>query len=307
MRAMWLGLLPVLLVAGCGGSQESAGPWSPFGADLLFSSDRDGNSEIYLLRAGETDWINLSNDPAQDNWPEWSPDGRRIAFQSLRSGNLDVWVMNADGSGCVQLTDDPAHDYLPTWSPDGSRILFASWRELPGSPPVVHLFSMNPDGTDQRLLLDEPPGTSTAAMLAPDGSAILLSRKLDDRGAQVCLVRPDGSLIRQLTDDPAHDGAPAFSPDGSRIAYYADGGENSALWIVGADGSGPRLLRDQGRNWYPRWSPDGAWIVYCAEVGHDRGNLDIFAIESDGHGEPILLVGGPGRESEGRWRPAGGD
>lgn len=299
-------LLFVLFCAACGGSGPEPEPWTPFAADLVFSSDRDGDSEVFLLRAGETEWINLTRDPAQDNWPEWSPDGARIAFQSMRSGNLDIWVMEADGSGAVQLTDDPAHDYLPSWSPDGQQILFASWRgEEDDRNSTVHIYSMNADGTDQRLLIEESPGTSTSATLSPDGRSILLSRKLDDQGAEVCLVGRDGQELRRLTRDPAHDGAPAFSPDGEWIAYYADQGPVSTLQIVRADGSARRVLLDQGRNWYPRWSPDGSWIVYTAAVAGEDGNLDLRALRVDGEGEPILLVGGPARESEGRWRPTG--
>ena len=258
-------ILFVVLCAACASPSPEGQDWTPFEADLLFSSDRDGNSEIYLLESGQTEWRNLTNDPAQDNWPEWSPDGTRIAFQSMRSGNLDIWLMNADGSDLVQLTDDPAHDYLPTWAPDGERIVFASWRAGPDdSTSVVHHYTMNADGSDQTRIPGDPPGTSTPAMLSPDGETILLSRKLSTDGADVCLVGPDGRLLRRLTDDPAHDGAPAFSPDGRRVAYYADRGMQSSLWVIDVDGSGARVLREEGRNWYPRWSPDGEWIVYTA-------------------------------------------
>ena len=57
-----------------------------------------------------SEWVNLTNNPAGNNWAEWSPDGTRIAFQSNRSSNLDIWVMNADGSDPVQLTDHPEPD-----------------------------------------------------------------------------------------------------------------------------------------------------------------------------------------------------
>src|SRR5262245_5893439 len=59
---------------------------------VLFSSDRDGNFEIYAMNPRGRDVVRLTNDPSPDMFPQWSPDGGRIVF--IRNG--DVWVMNAD-------------------------------------------------------------------------------------------------------------------------------------------------------------------------------------------------------------------
>ncbi|MGH9960708.1 MAG: TolB family protein, partial [Pyrinomonadaceae bacterium] len=101
------GLSLVLVVVGFAGIPAQKRPaWKPEAADLLFTSSRDGNSEIYLLRAGQKEWINLSNNTASDNWPVWSRDGTRIVFQTKRAGNLDIWTMKADGTDQLQLTSD---------------------------------------------------------------------------------------------------------------------------------------------------------------------------------------------------------
>ena len=82
MRFM-LSLVTIALGLSVVAAQKKA-KWKPEAADLLFSSTRDGNSEVYLLRAGQKEWVNLSNHKAGDNWPVWSPDSKRIAFQSNR-------------------------------------------------------------------------------------------------------------------------------------------------------------------------------------------------------------------------------
>src|SRR5262245_32802077 len=133
---MRIALLSVLLLCGLPALGVDDG-WSPEKADLLFMSNRDGNAEIYVLRAGQKEWINLTNHKSSDNWPSWSPDGQRIVFQSNRAGNLDVWTMNADGSNQVQLTNDKEPDYLPSWSPDGKSIIFTSWRKETADAPRV--------------------------------------------------------------------------------------------------------------------------------------------------------------------------
>ncbi len=311
----WLYL--ILIVASChdqgpGKTIQEAAPgvtapagWKPKQSDLLFTSNRDGNSEIYLLKAGENEWTNLSNHPGPDNWPEWSPDGARIAFQSRRSGSLDIWVMNADGGEQLQLTDHPEHDYLPSWTPDGTRIVFTSWRNEAGEKGRAnHIYIMNADGSDQRRLVPDSPRVSAGAIWSPDGGSFLLNRKTGENSSDLFLLNQQGQVLQRLTEDAAFNGSPAFSPDGSRIAYYSDGGELAQIVVMNADGSESRTLATTVNSWYPRWSPDGRWLTYTAAANpDDPDDLDIFAISLEAGATPIKLVGGSGRESESRWRP----
>ena len=77
--------------------------WSPDGRKIAFVSDRDGNSEVYVMNANGKGQRNLTRNPAFDADPAWSPDGRKIAFASKRDGKYGVYVMNADGSGQRRL------------------------------------------------------------------------------------------------------------------------------------------------------------------------------------------------------------
>jgi len=291
------------LVGSC--STELNRAWTPENATLVFMSSRDGNAEVYSVTAGSPEWMNLTRTQASENWPEWSPDGRQIAYQSNLYGNLDVWVMNADGSGARPLTDDPAHDYVPAWSPDGTRITFASWRREPGdTAEAVHIYVMNADGTEQRRLFPESPGTSTSTQWVPDGRSFLLSRKVGDQGADLFVVDSNGNTIQRLTNDEFSNGAGAFSPDGKRVAFHSDRGEESDIVVINADGSGRRTVVSEGQNWYPSWSPDGRWLAYTANVsdGADE-DLDIYAVPVDGGLSPTRLASSSGREAEGRWQP----
>lgn len=303
---IFLALLTIVLGATPDPAHSSTA-WSTESADLLFSSTRDGNSEVYLLRAGQTEWVNLTNHESVDNWPVWSGDGKRIAFQSNRAGNLDVYVMNADGTGLVRLTSDAEPDYIPSWSPDGKTILFTSWRREKGDDKrAPHIYAMNADGTHQRRLVKQSLHTSDGATWSADGRHIVYSRK-GDKGADVYVADHRGRGERRITHDQEanrYNGSATFSPDGKYIAFYSDDEKSAALTIVGVDGQGRRTLVAEGHNWYPRWSPDSRWLVYTATVpGGDGKNIDLFAVPVAGDAEPILLVGGPKREVEGSWRP----
>lgn len=289
-------------LTGCGRSPELA--WSPENAELVFSSNRDGDAEIYLRRGRGAPWINLTNHPATDNWPEWSPDGSKIAFQSDRGGNLDIWVMNADGSDPRPLTTHPAHDYLPSWSPDGSRLTFASWRMEPGdSVATVHTYIMRADGSAQRRLSGASPGVSSGAAWAPDGRHLVVARAVGEDDSQLFLTDTAGATVRQLTRGAGFRGAPSYSPDGSKIAFYASRGDTSNVVVISAQGGEPRIVA-RGQSWYPRWSPGGRWLVYTSAVeGGDPGDLDVMALALDDPATTFTVAGSAGRDVEGRWRP----
>lgn len=297
---------PSTAPGGHGPKAEAVDAWAPETAELALASDRSGNLEIYLLQGRSGGWKNLTNHPGPDNWPVWSPDGLKILFQTRRAGNFDIWVMDADGANQVQLTDDPGHDYIPAWSPDGKRISFTSWRKEGGETERAnHVYLMNADGSDQRRFLAESPNTSAGLVWAPDGRTLALTRKLGEDGADIFLLDRAGAVTRRLTESPAYDSAGEFSPDGSRLAFYSAGGEGSEIAVVALDGSKRLTLVPSGEHYYPHWSPDGRWIVYTtAAEGGGENEWDLYAVRSDGSGEPLPLVTGPGRDVEGAWRPA---
>ena len=106
-----------------------AGPaWSPDGRQIVFSSVRHGNQEIYRMNSDGTGVTRLTtndvNDPSTpidervDAGQAWSPDGTRIVFHSNRSGDTEVYTMNAaDGSDVQRLTNSPGFDGSCDWGP----------------------------------------------------------------------------------------------------------------------------------------------------------------------------------------------
>jgi hypothetical protein len=95
---------------------------------IAFTTNRDGNQEIYIMRPDEILLNNVTNHPANDFYPAGSPTGDRIAFTSNRDGNQEVYLINIDGSFIINLTNNAAEDYYPTWSPDDKWLAFVSNR-----------------------------------------------------------------------------------------------------------------------------------------------------------------------------------
>ncbi len=135
------GLLLAMVAAACG---DDTGR-------IAFTSDRDGNVEIYVMDVDGSNVIRLTNNPTPDLFPVWLPDGSRIAFSSDRDGNDGIYVMGADGSNVIRLTNNPAFDRDPAWSSDGSRIAFTSDRD--GNSEI---YVMDADGSNVIRLTNNP-------------------------------------------------------------------------------------------------------------------------------------------------------
>jgi Tol biopolymer transport system component len=90
--------------------------WSPDGSKIAYTSNLDGDFEIYTISSDGTNQQQLTNNSYNDAYPSWSPDGSQIVFVSDRDGKEDIYKMDADGSNQVRLINDPVTSIIPSWS-----------------------------------------------------------------------------------------------------------------------------------------------------------------------------------------------
>jgi Tol biopolymer transport system component len=114
---------------------------------LVFTSERDGNREIYIIRPDGTGLANLTNHPADDFQPSAFYDGSRVLFTTNRDGNLEIYSMNRDGANPANLTRNPADDYLAGYESGGSFVIFVSDRD-----GQAEIYFMGQDGGQQTRL-----------------------------------------------------------------------------------------------------------------------------------------------------------
>lgn len=134
--------------------------WSPDSERMAFSSDRDGQNEIYVMDRDGSNQTNLTNNSSEDYRPSWSRDGSRIAFVSWRDNaqHEQIYVMDEDGTNTIRLSDGTANDTRPSWSPDGTQLAFASDRD--GN---WEIYVMDADGSNLKNITQSPGSDSEPA------------------------------------------------------------------------------------------------------------------------------------------------
>ena len=270
--------------------------WSPDGQRLAFASNRDGNTEVYVMDADGTNPTNLTQNADTDGWNlVWSPDGQRIAFTSERDGNTEVYVMATDGSDPTNLTQSAGDDWTPVWSPDGQRIVFLSNRD--GNTEV---YVMATDGSDPTNLT-QSAGDDWTPVWSPDGQRIVfLSNR--DGNTEVYVMADDGSDPTNLTQSVGDDWTPVWSPDGQRLAFASNRDGNTEVYVMDADGTDlASLTYHFSGEWAPVWSPDGQRIVF---LSNRDGNTEVYVMSADGS-NPTNLTQNVGDDWSPVWSPDG--
>ncbi len=236
-----------------GDANSFAGPWSPDGQRIIFTTFGLTNSFIAVIKADGSDQTTLDAiDESDEAFPAWSPDGKLVAFTSRRDGNNEVYLMNADGSNPVRLTNQPSDDFAPSWSPDGMQIVFVSDRDQ--SAGIFDLYIMNADGSGVTRLTNDT-AIDYSPNWSPDGKTIVF-RSDQDGQSDIYVINLDGSGRTNLTNNPANDWAPTWSPDGKYIAFQTNRDGNWEIYIMAADGSGlVNLSADPSDDQLPYWQP----------------------------------------------------
>jgi Tol biopolymer transport system component len=239
-----------------GGYGEPA--WSPNGKRIAFVSDRDGPRfvfQLYVMNADGSGQTRITDEPVSARSPAWSPDGTRIAFSSERNGNEDIYLVNPDGSNLVAINNDVGQDRNPTWSPDGTRIAF--------DRNSSNVWVMNAGGSGQIQLTQSPGFTSSVEPAwSPRGDKIAFSssqQRPTDQVREIYVMNPDGTNATRVATNTTGilpgDFLPAWSPDGSSIAFTTTRNRQQEIYSIKANGTGlTNLTNTAGRH-----EQDPAW------------------------------------------------
>ncbi len=268
---------------------------------LVFTSDRGGDDlDLWMYEAGNSEPIQLTAGKGLDRTPALSPDGAVVAFSTDRENPYglqvegsglrwyDLFTVGTDGSEPVELVANRSFNSGPDWSPDGSMVAYGGYVIGPDTPRMqVHVVPA--DGSADPVALTDDPVQAGSPAWSPDGTRIAFTslrhgQNADDSwNREIYVMAADGSDPVRLTDDPASDGAPAWSPDGATIVFTSDRDGNDDIYLMAADGSDIiRLTDDPADDDFPTWSPDGTMIAFVSQRDGDR---EIYVMAADGSGQ----------------------
>lgn len=186
-----------------------------------------GQLAIYIASADGSNEHLLGSTAEMNYDPAWAPDGRSIVFTSERNGSADLYRINTDGSALERLTDNPAYDDQAAFSPDAKQLVFVSTR----ANGTADLFTMDL-ATKRVTPLTSGAGGDFRPSWSPDGKWIAFSsdRTSDlpsgtgrweaQHVADVYIVHPDKSGLKQLTPHAGMCGSPTWSPDSKRVLMH---------------------------------------------------------------------------------------
>ena len=252
--------------------------WSPNGNRIAYWANHGGVRDIWTVPADDSeDPVPVTQDAAVDFSPVWSPDGEWLYFASTRGGSMSIWRVAIDEVTGEVLGDAQritiggvSEPGMLSISADGSRLLYTETLTR-GNIAAANFDSQALSVTSEPV----PVVEGTRRLLQPDISSDGDWLVYRTEGAQqdIFVARTDGSEEHRITDDLDKEWAPRWSPDDSKIAYYANTSGDYEVWTVNADRTRPTRLTDLGTPTplEPVWSSDGSQIIYY--ITNDGGYL----------------------------------
>jgi len=219
----------------------SAPNLSSDGKMVVYVLQENGQTDLYVGRAGSGGRTRLTNDDLPEADPKFSPDGEKIVFTRLPRGAStgEICLVPVLGGDVARLAENASY---PAWSPDGQRIVFVS--RMPGE--ALQLATMAMDGSDRRMVL-----TADAAYpfirypaWSPDGKNIAFARSTGGVAAEIWMVAAAGGAPQRISNDSASvfSDEPQFTADGRAILHKSNRGGAVNLWLQPVGGGAPQQL-----------------------------------------------------------------
>jgi len=259
---------------------------------IFFTSDRDGNSEIYVVDSRGESQINLTETSDDESTPVVSPSRKLIAFRSQSRDQSSVEVMSVDGSARTLINKGFEVHRSQRWSDDSKRIAYVM--EQMDGPTIFVATVEEPEPIPLTAIAADEVGD-----WSDDGNSVVFAvRSGKDRGLWV--RNPDGVNEVRLTETA--DYAPVWSPNSDQIAFLSTRDGNPEIYIMSSDGTDQARITETEADEYDLvWSPNGRQLLFISERD---GNPEVYVSGADGK-EQIRLTLNSAMDARPVWSPNG--
>jgi Tol biopolymer transport system component/tRNA A-37 threonylcarbamoyl transferase component Bud32 len=315
-NSLWLstppGSSPVQYTRGSFGTHnffESRLGFSPDGSKIGWMTHNSAVPEFWIIPLDSEDPRLVSSRPDLPNFAApftWLPDSRRIiqAMPFPRPG-VHLWLTDTVSAESRLVTATGGVENDPALSPDGQHLATAFQQANYDVYELsVERATVTPILSSARNEMD-PAWSAVTAQLA---------YATDRAGVdEIWLRSQNGEFERPLVTPRDFDGtqthlvgAPAFSPDGQRIAYFRQGSDGARIWISPVAGGPPvELSHSEGAQDLPSWSPDGAWIAYPQNALGETDKWSLFKMRVGAKTAPQVLMADITPLTPVKWSPDG--
>ncbi len=243
---------------------------APNGQWVAFTSDRDGNEEIYIAAADGGSLGRATFHPARDTDPVWSPDSQRLVFESERDGNWNLYLLDVQTGLETRLTDDPAADRNASWSSAGGKIAFQSSRD---GLWAIYVYDLATQAVTRLTALTQP---ATDPVFSNGGGQMAYRLEQADGRMVIAVMAEDGSREQIVSEPAAEAGNMAWYFDDTLLAYQSDRDGDPDIYVYDFASQRTRQLTgNEVPDYAPTWQCGLPAITFTSEV---TGNADLFRV-----------------------------
>jgi len=252
---------------------------SPDGRRIVFSSNRNGTNDLYIIGVDGSKETQLTHSPEHESISGWAPTGKQLIFSVFKNNTSSIYTIDLDGKKERLIATVPGRS--PVVSPDGKWVIYATgtWTEMA-------LVLSTIDGESKQQLND---GKSIAWNVhwSPDGKRFAFTGRAANEIA-VFVANADGSNSHQISQVPEEEGAaqwPVWSNDGKRLAIQVSSRtrkDSAHIWLVDAGSGESRKLSPHAVDYLdetPFWFPDGKRLAFQS---NRTGRMEVWIMNADG-------------------------